>query len=256
VSATTKRLGPGRYLIDGEFAPSVTTALNEGFPKPALVDWAARATAGYAVDHWSELTELPTSERLRTLEKSRWATTRAASVRGTDVHRYAEALSFGEEVDVPEPLRGHVDAYLSFVQDWKPRDVIVEAMVGNRSAWYAGQLDNVADLVDGQRWLLDWKTTAKGVFPENVLQLAAYRFAEFYVWNGEERPFPPDAVPIDACGIVWLRADGYDLIPVEAGEREFRTFRYAKALAGFRKRPRAELIGDALSAPTTEGVTT
>jgi hypothetical protein len=64
---------------------------------------------------------------------------------------------------------------------------------------------------------------------------------------------------VDRCGVVWLRADGYDLVPVQAGEDEFRVFLYALAIAkwrdvndNFKRREDCVVIGDALSAPSTE----
>ena len=97
-----------------------------------------------------------------------------------------------------------------------------------------GTLDLVADLADGQRWLLDWKTTASGIWPESALQLAAYRNADFYIDdNGDEQPMPP----VDQAGCVWLSADGYDLIPVDAGPDTFRSFRYASRSRSSPARP-------------------
>ena len=185
--AATRRIDRGRghtYLLDGQKADGVTWVTDNGVAKRALIDWAANTTAGYAIDHWDELGELPLSERLTTLQKSRYASFRAAGIRGTDVHQLAQQLAHGEEVDVPEELVGHVDAYLAFVRDWEPEELIVEAVVGNRKHGYMGTLDLVAHLADGQTWLLDWKTGGKGIYPESALQLAAYRHAEFHLYLG------------------------------------------------------------------------
>jgi len=116
--------------------------LNAGFPKSALVNWAAATTAGFAVDHWDELTELTPSKRLA----------------------------------------------------------------------------------------------------EHVLQIAACRYADFALDDaGVETPLPR----IDATGVVILRADGYDLVPVEADERAFFVFRCVKWLAEFID-DREQWIGNAL----------
>ena len=151
------------YEIDGRRVDGVTWVLSNGVPKPALIDWAARTVAGYAVDHWDELAD-ETSKQTppRALERSRFDTSRAAMARGTDVHTIAMQLASGEEVDVPEAIAGYVDAYLRFVEEWKPAELLVEVPVFNRAAGYAGTLDLVADLADGARWLLDWKTGDKG----------------------------------------------------------------------------------------------
>jgi hypothetical protein len=232
--------------LDGEPVDGVTTIIGNGVPKPALVDWAARVTAAAAVDNWDELAQKSASERLRTLEKARWETTRAAATRGTDVHRLAERLAAGEEVTVPEPLVGHVDAYLKFVEDWRPREILVEVPIFNRTRRYAGTLDLIADLADGNRYVLDWKTTGSGIWPEAALQLCGYRYAEFYLdANGQEQPMPG----VDQAGCVWLRADGYDLVPVDAGPETFRVFLYVQQVARFAKEPRERYVLEAAQAP-------
>jgi len=238
--------GRGHVYLDehGDRYDGVTSAISNGVPKPALIDWAARTTAGYAVDNWDELAAMPISERLDVLKRARWNVTREAAVRGTQVHDLALRLAAGADVDVPEPLVGHVDAYLRFVDEWQPRERLVETVVGHHVHRYGGTLDLVARLADGQVWLLDWKTSASGIWPENALQLAAYRFAEFYVDDhGAEKPM----VDVDAVGCVWLRADGYDLVPVEADAGAFRTFLYAQQVASFVQQPRDATVGVALA---------
>jgi hypothetical protein len=64
---TIERRNHGRghsYLVDGQKLPGVTTILNT-LPKNALVEWAGKTTANYAVDYWAELAELTPSKRLR-----------------------------------------------------------------------------------------------------------------------------------------------------------------------------------------------
>ena len=242
----TRRINRGRghsYLLDGERADGVTWIVSNGVPKPALIDWAARTTAGYAIDHWDELAELKASERLRKLEKARWAETDTAAVRGTNVHSLAQQLAAGEEVDVPEHLVGHVDAYLSFARDWEPEEIIVESVVAHRRYRYMGTLDLIARLATGETWLLDWKTAGSGIWPESALQLSAYRNADFYLDDqGNEQPMPT----VDRTGCVWLRADGYDLIPVDTSPTTFRTFLYAQQVARFTDAPRETYVLEAL----------
>ena len=246
----TRRINRGRghsYEIDGRQVDGVTSLIGDGVPKPALVDWAARTTAEYAVDHWDDLAQETGTARLRKLERARWDKTRAAAARGTTIHDLAMRLAAGEEVTVPEPIQGHVDAYLQFVEEWQPEELLVEVPVFHRTLWYAGTLDLVARLADGNNWLLDWKTSASGIYSESALQLAAYRHAEFYLdAAGDEQPMPP----VDFCACVWLRADGYDLKPVDAGDDTFLIFRYAQQVARrFAREPRDRFILDTLPAP-------
>jgi hypothetical protein len=245
--AGARRINRGRghsYELDGQKVPGITTVIGGGIPKPALINWAAETTARYALDHWDELEALPPSERLKRMTGARWDTLKEASVRGTDVHLLAERHLAGEEIEVPEHLTGHLDAYEKFIADWEPAELFVERPVFSRKWSYAGTPDLCAVLNDGQTWLLDWKTSAKGIFPDHALQLAAGRFAEFVLAddNGTEQPLPA----IDRCGCVWLRADGYDLVPVEAGEDVFRYFLWAKRIYEFSSEPRETWVADAI----------
>lgn len=264
-TAPTRRRNYGKnhgYFLDGKpiAGRGVTTLLGNGFPKPALVNWAAGEAAACALDErdiW-----LPIAERSRdaAYDYIKDASTRSrdeAARRGTEVHRLAERLQSGEEVDVPEPLVGHVDSYLKFREEWQPADEIIEGVVVNRKHVYMGTFDSIATLdgfPGGSRVLYDIKTSRSGVFPEVALQLAAYRFAEVFLpdpgGDCDEVAMPQ----VDGCAVLHVRADGYDLVPVTAGEREFRAFLYVAQTADFLgtwKEPGwgRTLIGDAVMPP-------
>jgi hypothetical protein len=247
----TRRVNRGRghsYYLDGAHVDGVTTVLKDGIPKPQFEESAAKKTAAYAVDHWDELAEQNLSERYEVLRQARWQIVRQAGERGTEVHTLAHRLAAGEELEIPEPLVGHVDAYLRFAEEWQPRELLAETVVGKRGNWpFMGTLDTIAQLADGRVWLLDFKTAASGIWEESALQLAAYRYADFYLdGDGQEHAMPE----VDATGCVWLRADGYDLIPVEAGPESYRVFQYAQQIAKFKREPREAYVGEALISPT------
>jgi len=249
VTPRTRRIDRGNthyYELDGERADGVTKTLDKGMPKPALVGWAANVTADYATDHWDELNELRPSQRNAVLRRCRWEVTDSAKRRGSEVHDYARRLAAGQDVDVPEGLTGHVDAYLRFVAEWQPAELLVETICGHRYLRYMGTFDLIAQLADGRVWLLDWKTGGKGVYPEAALQLAAYRYAEFYLdADGAEHPMPK----VDATGVVWLRDDGYDLYPVETDADIFAVFMHAQHVARFVGDQAELVIGEALLPP-------
>lgn len=247
-----KRVNRGRNhsYIDtdtGEKIPGVTTILGDGLPKPALITWAGNVTAEYAVDHWDELAELSPSAKLKTLRDARYADRDAAANRGTDVHNLAERLSHGEQVDVPDVLAGHVEACVRFLDDWHVQPILTEAVVVSYQHRYAGTLDLIADLNDGRRLLLDYKTGRSGVFPDTALQLAAYRYAEKYRISNiaPESPLPE----VDGCAVVHIRHDGYSLVPVDTGPEVFRTFLYVQQLWQWVNDQSKTVIGDALGAP-------
>lgn len=227
----TKRRNHGRghsYLLDGEPVSGVTTLISKGFPKTGLINWAAETVAAKAVDEWDVLARLPVSERLRTLAKAHNAVRDAAGLRGTRVHALAHRLVLGEQVDVPPELAGHVQSCVRFLDDWDIQPIITEQPVFSREHQYGGSPDLIGKARDGKTWLLDWKTNRKGPYGDMAFQLAAYRYADFYLdEDGLEQPMPD----IDEVGVVWLRADGYDLFPFEAGRAQFRSFLYIAQVA-------------------------
>ena len=260
--STTRRVETANghsYKMDGNKVDGVTTVLGNGIPKPALVGWAAKSIAEFVgeriaidtstgrVDATQLATDLAAIGRenryskwpndgsvsrlafIETLKGVHWQDRDRAAKRGTEVHNLAEQIVAGEEVTVPDELVGHVDSYIKFLDEWQVEPIIVEGVCGHRKHRWMGTFDLVAKL-HGETWLLDLKTTRSGIFGETALQLAAYRHAEFYLdTEGEEQPMPE----VDRVGAIWCRADGYDLIPVEAGEQVYRCFQYAQQIARF-----------------------
>jgi hypothetical protein len=246
--------------IDGNGArmPGVTTILGDGLPKAALINWAANATAEAAINRWDEFADMPPAKRLQALKDARWETTDNARRRGTEVHTYAEALVQGQEVTgVPDLLRGHVEGYARFLDAFDVAPVLVEVVVVNYSYGYAGTLDLVADIecpLCGKvcRWLLDVKTNEKGIYPETALQLAAYRYSEFYVDNsGEEKPM----VEVAHCGAIHVTSDEAVLVPTTSEPAQFSMFRIAAKVRQWDQTNR-ELIGAPISVPATANATT
>lgn len=253
--------GHSYYDANGLKVPGVTRIINDGVPKH-LAKWASERTAAHAVDHWDELAELPVSERLKRLEKAANSERDAAAGRGTKVHALAVKLAAGHEVVVPEELRGHVEGYVRFLDDYDVEPVLVEYVVVSYAHSYAGTGDLLADLrataavrkawpeVGGKeraRLGLDVKTSKKAVYGEAALQLAAYRYPDAY-WDAEdekEKPVPE----VDGCGVVWLPGDGnYYLVPVQAGPAQHRAFLYAAQVAAFCAESR-DLIGEPVEPP-------
>ena len=250
--ADFKRRQYGRnhsYYLDGQKLAGVTTILGDGLAKPALVAWGINTTAGYAADHWDELAELPVSKRIETMKKAPYADRDAAARRGTEVHRLAEPLGHGKEVTVPDELAGHVESYVRFLDEFQPEPVLLETACVNVSAWpYAGTFDGILDFPSLQkRLLVDIKTARSGVFPDNALQLAAYRNATHYAapgdgWELHEMP------SVDGCAVIHVRADGYSLVPVETGPTVFRTFRYVQQLHAWANETSKTVIGEEIFA--------
>lgn len=260
--------GRNHWYIDtdtGERLPGVTTILGDGLPKKALINWAANATADYAVDHWDELSVLAPSARLKKLQGGRYAITDEAKNRGTQVHKMGERLINGESVTVPDLLRPYVDSYVRFLDEFQLRARYVEALVYSETHRYVGTFDIIGDILlpdmpeyahlerDSDGFvcdaLIDAKTNRSGIFGETAAQLAGYRFAEFLQTDPKDpdtaRPMPE----ISWTGALWIRPDGYSLIPVTAEQEQHRAFLYVQQARVFDKGAR-DLIGEPIEPPT------
>lgn len=259
--------GRNHWYVDeetGDRLPGVTTIL-KALPKDALINWAGTATAEYAVDHWDELAKLAPSARLKKIQGGRYESRDAAANRGTQVHDMGERLIAGEAVTVPDYLRPYVDSYVRFLDEFQLRARHVEAVVYSDFHRYVGTLDIFGDILlpdmpeyDGLPrdadgfvcdCLIDAKTNRSGIFGETALQLAGYRFADFM----QPDPRDPDtAFPMPAVtwtGALWIRPDGYSLIPVTAGEEQHRAFLYVQQVGIFDAGAR-QLIGEPIEPPT------
>lgn len=235
------------YYLDGRKLPGVTTILGDGLAKPALVNWGINTTAGYAIDNWAELAELKPSERLDRLKKSPYAERDAAARRGTEVHRLAELLGHGKEVTVPDELAGHVESYVKFLDEFEPEPLLLETACVNISRWpYAGTFDGILDFPRWGRRLVDIKTARSGVFPDNALQLAAYRNATHYAAPGDNWTLHP-MPEVDGCAVIHVRADGYSLVPVETGPDVFMAFRYAQQMYRWANELSKTVVGEAVT---------
>ncbi|MEU7677920.1 hypothetical protein AB0C42_24270 [Micromonospora taraxaci] len=263
-----KSNGRNHWYVDtetGERVPGVTTVLDQGLPKKALINWAANATADYAIDNWDELSALAPSARLTKLKGGRYAVKDEASNRGTQVHKMGERLIRGEQVVVPDVLRPYVDSYVRFMDEFQLRARYIEAVVYSVDHRYVGTLDIFGDILlpdmpeydhlprdtDGFvcNTLLDAKTNRSGIFGETALQLAGYRFAQFMQPDPDD---PESAFPmpeVTFTGAIHVRPNGYSLVPVVTGPEQHRAFLYAQQVGKFVQTDR-DLIGEPIEPPT------
>lgn len=247
---TRRNHGRGHsYYLGDRKLDGVTTLISNGLPKPALVKWAAKCAAELAVNEWDQLGELPVAERLGRLTDAPNAMRDAAAVKGTRVHALADQLANGEEVQVPEDLAGHVESCVRFLDEWQVETVRTERPCYHEKYLYAGTFDLIAN-IDGEQWLLDFKTNKSGPFGDTAFQLAAYGNATHYQHNdGTILPM----WDVDRYGVIWLRADGYDLYPYHVDQDVFRQFLYIQQVARAAAESR-DYRGDALTPPVREGV--
>lgn len=251
-----KRRNYGRnhaYYLDGVKLDGVTTLLGDGMRKAAIEHWAGNVTAGYAVDNWDKLSEMSLSQRLEVLKKARFTIRDEAANRGTEVHRLAELVLRGESVDVPDVLRGHVEAAVKFLDDWGFEAIVTEASCYQRAGMYAGTFDSVGTVakLPGRVILLDWKTSGSGIYGETALQLEAYSRTDKYL-DTAGKEYDTKALGITDHWAIWVRSDGYDVYPMARGDEVYKTFQYVATVArrtGGSSRPLDALKGEPLFVP-------
>lgn len=253
----------GRYYTrpeTGEQLISVTNVLSVAMAKPALVPWAAKIAAEWAMDHLPALVSRSRTEDRETLRKEisgqvTVARDKAADL-GSRIHALAEAHVLGVEVayeDGDEACEPYVAQYIAFLHDFGvdiTTDVeSVELTVANPGLGYAGTLDllvrlpldgyipghPVKALPEGKKalWLVDLKSSASrpstSVYAEYALQLAALRHAT-EMWLPDDTTVPM-VRGITGAAVLNLRQRGYALIPLPASTPEFRTFKAALTVA-------------------------
>lgn len=250
-----------RYKLDGEWVPGVTTVLGV-LNKPALIKWAANQVASYVADNRAAVEHLYDMGRdamVGALKETPWQKRDEAGYRGNVLHDYAQRLLRGEELelDLDDEHMAVVESALAFMEDWSIEPILIEQACASRQHRWAGTLDLVADNSEGPRAIFDWKS-GKRIYAEACFQLNAYAHAEFYGVDGDEHPMPE--LQIGAAYGVHIRADGYDVVPLEFGEHvyeEFLTIRRAfdiqKRAEGDWRVPGSGYVGRNLE-PTPAGV--
>lgn len=216
MTATRTTVGGRRlYSIDGEMYESVTAVIGRAVSKPALVGWACSMGATAALNGDPE----PAGASVRHM--------RSAGNRGTNVHAWCEA----KLLDLPLPevspaALPYVTALDAWLIDAKPTPVLVECVAYSPEHGYAGTLDGVWE-IHGCRYLIDVKTSeSPRVYPEHVLQLAAYRHAE-RLRMGLDVEWPR----VDGCAVLTVSPERAALVPVDVGGDEFAAFLAALNLA-------------------------
>ena len=118
-----------------------------------------------------------------------------AASNGSLVHAWAEAWADAHmrktslpalTSDLPMEVTNGINAFLDWTAQHKVEVQSAESLVYSASQNFAGKLDAVA-LVDGVGTLIDYKT-AKAIYPEAIMQTAAY----WYAWNEERADRPKE----------------------------------------------------------------
>ena len=230
---------------------SVTTIIDGGLPKPALVGWGIKSVAEYAAANYKRLYQMASAADgdedaldgvVRWLKGSPYrAATKKADL-GTLLHEIAEAKALQKPLPTITPeVAPLYQNYLRFVAEYGPELEMSEATVYSVKESFAGTLDGIGRLtgkrvpaeIRGKLVLIDYKTggeiyptgECKGVYAEAALQMGAYAHAEgVYLAPGTIAPMPQ----VEAALAVHITAQGYHLHPVQIDEPVWRAFRYVR----------------------------
>lgn len=242
----TVRIGGDRWYVDpltGDKVPGVSS-VKDTLAKPGLLYGAVKVAATYAVDNVRELAAIAENDRDAAIDLVKRAHTRAWSAKagsGTGVHAIVEDLLNGKKgIRVSPEQRKYIVQYALFVKEFDVRALYVEATVWNSTIGYAGTLDTILELSLTQdqaamaglpvqtsdlavyRAIVDTKTGASGVWSETALQQVAYKNAEYMLSaNGDREDMPF----VDFTAALWLRPDGFALIPLDSGPATWAAFK-------------------------------
>lgn len=210
--------------------PGVTT-ITRVLDAPALTNWKLNQVAQSAIDNAERLVEDRESGRTEAAIKSLTTLSTSAMDRGSRIHAALESVLLREAATVDprdESAIAGARAWLNAqARDHAFVPLSVEAFLINETLGYGGTLDLIAS-IDGETWLLDWKTgkSVAGpdgkVYRDHRLQLAAYANAEFIarVNDPERHPLPA----IDRYGIVHVTDGGTRLYEATVTERDWMAF--------------------------------
>ncbi len=234
---TTMRTGKRYYEWQGQRCWSVTTIIGQGLPKPALINWAKKFTAEYAIDNYKRLGTLlePSPDgfvdregALDWLKNASFRDRDRKADIGTAVHEATEAYVLGKPAPPwPDNIKPRMAMFERFLADWSPEyeDGMVEASVFNLKEAFAGTLDAIVT-INGRKYLMDVKTGGKDIYEDISLQLSAYKNAEFVAApDGSAVPMPE----ADGCLALHLPETGdYSLIEVRCDEETYKAFLFVR----------------------------
>jgi hypothetical protein len=160
--------------------------------------------------------------------------------RAVDISKLTE-----DPQQVNEVMR-NCDGLEKFLNDFTLTEVTSEEIVRQPGEWIGTR--DVLCTINGQRWLLDLKSTGnqeagKGLYVDSwATQLAAYRYALQVVTfkRDDKGKIVEDKVTlnesVDRCGVIHLRGDGeYQLLEIDAGPEALDIFHSLRQVHLWRK---------------------
>lgn len=178
-----------------------------------------------------------------------------AANEGTLVHHYTEVIARAvqknekpQATDVPPGIMPYLKNYVRFLREFNVNPVMLETVVWDDKIGYAGRLDMVCQLrtIDDSLVIVDTKSGASGVWESVSLQQTAYKYADFY-WDEEKLEFVP-MPEITATYALWLRPEGYALIPVDSELTEWEQLKRLRETFGWKQGRGKKVVRPAINA--------
>lgn len=243
----------------GTEVPGVSAIVNM-MPKEALTPWAAKLAAEYAVDNINEVREMLSEKdgRFKAIDKIKNASSRFsanAAQEGTTVHHYAETIAYAvknktkPKADrMPSGIMPYLKNYARFLKEFDVEPVMIETVIWNETIGYAGRIDMACILhsISEDLVIVDTKSGASGVWDSVSLQQTAYRYAETY-WDEETDTLHP-MPEIKGAYALWLRPEGFALIPVDTTEMELEQFKRLRGSLEWKRTRAKKVVRPAINA--------
>lgn len=216
--------------------PGVSSIIDM-MPKTALVPWAARLAAEYVVGNMTEVSEMLSEKdgEKKAIDWIKGASSRfsgKASREGTAVHHWTEQVAKAvmnntkpKADNMPAGMLPYLKQYVKFLKEFDVEPVMLENVVWDDEVGFAGRFDMVCRLrsIDDALVIVDTKSGASGVWESVALQQTAYKYAPLW-WN-EETATMEKMPEIARTYALWLRPQGFALIPVQSTAVEWAQFR-------------------------------
>lgn len=224
---------------------SVTTLL-QVLDKPALIHWAAKATARAAFEGIkylaSDLERYGLDDAIKQLADARYKQKSRASDIGTAVHALIDHHIVGGAEPPIDPtieeteVRPRFEQFLRWEEEYRPIYRGAEMTVFNPEHGWAGTLDFIAEIGNRGEGLVDVKNTnptkdgKPGVYFENHLQLAAYANATEIAARRGAWVFPVPMPELQWGCILWLYPGRKAFVEANIGPKSYRAFLVASEM--------------------------
>ena len=220
------------YYFNGAGPWPGVTSITRVLDAPALTYWKMNQVAQAAIAGAERLIEDREAGKADAAVKYLTTLSTTAMDRGSRIHAAIEQVMRREPATIDprdEAAVAGARAWLNAqVREHGLRPLEVEAFLLHETLGYGGTCDLIAEL-DGEVWLLDWKTGKSVAWPsgevyrDHRLQLAAYEHAEFIAKVGDPERYPIPA--ITRHGIVHVTDGGTRLYPAPVTDRDWVAFR-------------------------------